>query len=127
MIRNLQHNVIFPNIYPRILPGSVGIVLGSDVFLPATQSRADVEATERARDFTIGWFAEPLLGSGDYPSAMTQGTGTRLPQFTAEEITQNSGMQNKPNSHYKQCITNTRATMYVYRRNLNTNGLTCQC
>ncbi|KAK3934173.1 putative beta-glucosidase [Diplogelasinospora grovesii] len=45
----------------------------------------DVEAAERAREFEIAWFADPLYGSGDYPASMRQQLGDRLPTFTEEE------------------------------------------
>lgn len=45
----------------------------------------DVEAAERAREFEIAWFADPLYGSGDYPASMRKQLGDRLPTFTEEE------------------------------------------
>lgn len=45
----------------------------------------DVEAAQRAMDFEIGWFAEPLYGDGDYPASMRERLGTLLPRFTEEE------------------------------------------
>lgn len=47
----------------------------------------DKAAAERAKDFEIGWFAEPLYGKGDcdYPASMRAQLGDRLPYFTAEE------------------------------------------
>jgi len=46
---------------------------------------ADVEAAERAREFEIAWFADPLYRSGDYPASMRKQLGDRLPTFTEEE------------------------------------------
>ena len=45
----------------------------------------DVEAAERAREFEIAWFADPLYRTGDYPASMRAQLGERLPRFTAEE------------------------------------------
>ena len=45
----------------------------------------DVEAAERALQFEIAWFADPVYGSGDYPPCMRKQLGDRLPYFTDEE------------------------------------------
>lgn len=45
----------------------------------------DVEAAQRALEFEIAWFADPLYGSGDYPASMRKQLGDRLPTFTEEE------------------------------------------
>ncbi|KAK2760124.1 beta-glucosidase [Colletotrichum kahawae] len=45
----------------------------------------DVEAAERAREFEIAWFADPLYKTGDYPASMRAQLGDRLPRFTPEE------------------------------------------
>ncbi|KAK1987739.1 glycoside hydrolase superfamily [Colletotrichum cereale] len=45
----------------------------------------DVEAAERAREFEVGWFADPLYKTGDYPASMRTQLGDRLPRLTAEE------------------------------------------
>lgn len=52
----------------------------------------DVEAAQRANEFEIGWFADPLYGNRqggggevDYPASMRAQLGERLPRFTEEE------------------------------------------
>ncbi|PTU16807.1 hypothetical protein P175DRAFT_0505460 [Aspergillus ochraceoroseus IBT 24754] len=45
----------------------------------------DQEAAERAREFEIAWFADPLYTTGDYPASMRAQLGDRLPHFTPEE------------------------------------------
>lgn len=46
----------------------------------------DVAAAERAKEFEIGWFADPVYGKeGDYPASMRAQLGDRLPRFTPEE------------------------------------------
>jgi beta-glucosidase len=45
----------------------------------------DVEVAERAKEFEIGRFADPVYGTGDYPASMRVQLGDRLPQFTQEE------------------------------------------
>ncbi|XP_006879700.1 PREDICTED: klotho [Elephantulus edwardii] len=69
--------------------GRVAIGLQADWVEPACPfSREDREAAERVLEFDIGWLAEPIFGSGDYPRAMRdwlQHGGGLLPFFTAEE------------------------------------------
>jgi beta-glucosidase len=45
----------------------------------------DQQAAERAREFEIAWFADPIYGFGDYPASMRAQLGDRLPTFTEEE------------------------------------------
>ncbi|KAF2464657.1 beta-glucosidase [Lindgomyces ingoldianus] len=66
--------------------GTIGITLHGNWSEPWDISDLlDVAAAERAREFEIGWFAEPLYGSGDYPASMRAQLGDRLPTFTEEE------------------------------------------
>ncbi|TPX11626.1 uncharacterized protein E0L32_007605 [Thyridium curvatum] len=68
--------------------GHIMITLSGDWCEPWDQDDPlDLEATKRAMDFDIGWFADPLYGKGecDYPASMRAQLGDRLPCFTAEE------------------------------------------
>jgi lactase-phlorizin hydrolase len=61
----------------------------------------DRYAAERALQFKLGWFANPIYGNGDYPAVMRHvvdkrsreegKSKSRLPVFTEEEIKMNSG------------------------------------
>uniref|UniRef100_A0A453IP35 Uncharacterized protein n=1 Tax=Aegilops tauschii subsp. strangulata TaxID=200361 RepID=A0A453IP35_AEGTS len=51
---------------------------------PMSSAAIDVEATKRAQEFQLGWFADPFF-FGDYPATMRKRVGERLPRFTAEE------------------------------------------
>ncbi|XP_057373386.1 lactase/phlorizin hydrolase-like [Daphnia carinata] len=75
--------------------GKVGIALNVNWYSPATDLTADADAAERALQFMGGWFANPIFGSGDYPSIMKQKIAeksalqgfnqSRLPEFTEEQ------------------------------------------
>ncbi|XP_057800502.1 beta-glucosidase 12-like isoform X1 [Salvia miltiorrhiza] len=64
--------------------GEIGITLVSEWFVPYSNSRLDVEASQRALDFNYGWFIDPLV-YGDYPKIMRSLVGNRLPKFTKEQ------------------------------------------
>ncbi|KAI4381376.1 hypothetical protein MLD38_007450 [Melastoma candidum] len=83
----LSHATV-ANIYRNKYKGKQGGQLGAsfDViwFVPGSNSTDDIEATQRAQDFQLGWFLEPLL-FGTYPSSMVSRVGDRLPKFSASE------------------------------------------
>ncbi|KAJ8315740.1 hypothetical protein KUTeg_007890 [Tegillarca granosa] len=67
---------------------------------PKTQAQSDIDAAERAMQFMLGWFANPIFGNGDYPEVMKQqiadksrkmGIPNRLPEFTEQEKRDNLG------------------------------------
>ncbi|KAJ0039056.1 hypothetical protein Pint_23520 [Pistacia integerrima] len=64
--------------------GSVGISYDVIWFEPATNSTADIEAAQRAQEFQLGWFLDPVM-FGDYPSSMRSRVGSRLPSFSKSE------------------------------------------
>ena len=51
---------------------------------PLSNSTADLEASERAMQFTVGWFIQPLL-KGEYPQVMKEILPSHLPDFMSEE------------------------------------------
>ena len=78
------------------ISGKIGITLNTDWEAPKNlKDPADLEAAERAEQFRLGWFANPIFGDGNYPSAMRSRIDTRskaenlsesrLPRFTDEE------------------------------------------
>mmetsp|Transcript_74245 Transcript_74245/g.209708 ORF Transcript_74245/g.209708 Transcript_74245/m.209708 type:complete len:722 (-) Transcript_74245:87-2252(-) len=65
--------------------GQISIALNLDWVHPSdATSQPDVDAAQRARDFQLGWFADPIQ-FGDYPKSMRDAAGGRLPRFTASE------------------------------------------
>lgn len=76
--------------FRRAQNGQVSIALQADWVEPACPSSPrDQEVAERVLEFDIGWLAEPIFGSGDYPPAMRHWLNQRnnflLPYFTQEE------------------------------------------
>lgn len=66
--------------------GSIGITLHGNWSEPWNeQDLLDIEAAERAREFEIAWYADPVYKTGDYPPSMRAQLGDRLPVFTPEE------------------------------------------
>ncbi|KAL2784664.1 glycoside hydrolase superfamily [Aspergillus keveii] len=66
--------------------GCIMITLDGNWYEPWDENDPkDIEAAERAKEFEIGWFADPVYGKGDYPASMRAQLGERLPRFTKEE------------------------------------------
>ena len=61
--------------------GAVSITLPCEISTPLTSAAEDVAAAERANEFFLGWWLQPLV-SGDYPAVMREYVGGRLPRFT---------------------------------------------
>lgn len=87
------HNVLLAhataaNIYKRKYQpqqkGSIGISLDTFWYESASNSSEDLAATQRAMDFNLGWFLEPLI-TGEYPNSMRTRVGSRLPKFSPAE------------------------------------------
>ncbi|XP_022899075.1 beta-glucosidase 11-like isoform X1 [Olea europaea var. sylvestris] len=76
--------------YKSTQNGFVGFNIYSFWFVPYTNSTEDVIATQRAKDFYIGWLVDPLI-YGDYPESVKKNVGKRLPAFTKYESEQIKG------------------------------------
>lgn len=67
--------------------GRIGVAINTDFSHPYDASNpSHVAAAQRANDFQLGWFADPIY-FGDYPATMKITIGSRLPAFTPEEST----------------------------------------
>lgn len=78
---------MYKNSFQQSQNGVIMITLDGNWYEPwDTSDPRDVAAAERAKEFEIGWFAEPIYGKeGDYPASMRAQLGDRLPNFTPEE------------------------------------------
>lgn len=83
--------------------GQVGITLNTDWQVPKNlENPLDLEASNRAIHFMLGWFLNPVM-KGDYPKivrdqvdrkSQEQGLpGSRLPRFTETEKSYIKGSQ----------------------------------
>lgn len=70
--------------------GKIGITNNCDWREPLTDSKDDKDAAERALEFFLAWFADPIY-KGDYPQTMKDRLGDRLPKFSEEEKTMIKG------------------------------------
>lgn len=64
--------------------GVIGIANNCDWREPLTDAGADKNAAERAVEFFLSWFTDPVH-RGDYPDSMKARVGGRLPRFTPED------------------------------------------
>ncbi|KAL3482324.1 hypothetical protein BJX99DRAFT_242992 [Aspergillus californicus] len=66
--------------------GTIGITLHGNWSEPWDEDDPkDRETAQRAQEFEVAWFADPLYKTGDYPASMRAQLGDRLPRFTPEE------------------------------------------
>ncbi|KAM7250137.1 hypothetical protein ACFE04_022020 [Oxalis oulophora] len=75
---------IYRRKYKQKQHGSLGIAFDVIWYEPASNSEEDIAATQRAQDFQLGWFLDPLM-FGDYPNSMRTRVGNRLPTFTESQ------------------------------------------
>ncbi|XP_060669213.1 beta-glucosidase 44 isoform X2 [Ziziphus jujuba] len=71
--------------YQKTQKGRIGILLDFVWYEPLTRSKDDNYAAQRARDFHLGWFLNPIM-YGEYPRTMQEIVGDRLPKFTEEQV-----------------------------------------
>lgn len=64
--------------------GVISVTNNCDWRAPLTDNEEDRQAAQRAVEFFLGWFADPVY-TGDYPAVMRERLGDRLPRFTTRE------------------------------------------
>ncbi|KAL9994450.1 putative beta-glucosidase [Helianthus debilis subsp. tardiflorus] len=72
---------IYKRKYKAKQNGRIGIAFNVMWYVPGTNKTEDIEATQRAQDFQLGWFLDPIM-FGDYPTSMRTRAGDRLPRFS---------------------------------------------
>ena len=83
----LAHAAIVQRYRERYQPrqlGQISIALNCDWREPRTDHPEDQAAAERALEFYLGWFADPVF-LGDYPESMKSRVADRLPALSADE------------------------------------------
>ncbi|KAK1416004.1 hypothetical protein QVD17_31792 [Tagetes erecta] len=76
---------IYKRKYKAKQNGRIGIAFDLMWYIPGTNKTEDIEATQRARDYQLGWFLDPIM-FGDYPTSMRTIIGDRLPRFSKRQI-----------------------------------------
>ncbi|CAJ1956988.1 unnamed protein product [Sphenostylis stenocarpa] len=75
---------IYKTNYQAPQNGLIGITLNCYWFIPFSNDTLDHRAAQRALDFMLGWFMQPLT-RGKYPKSMQSLLGSRLPNITKEQ------------------------------------------
>ena len=75
---------IYRKKYKATQKGLIGISNNCDWREPLTNSDEDKQAAQRALEFFLAWFADPVY-KGEYPAVMKERLKERLPEFTSEE------------------------------------------
>jgi beta-glucosidase len=70
--------------YQNAQKGKIGITNNGDWREPLTNSTENRNAAQRALEFFLGWFADPIY-LGDYPTSMRERVKDRLPEFTDDQ------------------------------------------
>ena len=72
--------------FQRKQKGVIGITLNAEWWEPVSSHADDINASNRAMNFTLDFYAEPIWGGqGEYPKTMRDAAGSRLPAFSEKE------------------------------------------
>ncbi|CAN1826293.1 Beta-glucosidase 46 [Linum perenne] len=96
--------------YQEVQGGMIGLVMNALWYEPLTDCFEDKSAVERAIDFYMNWFLDPVI-LGRYPVEMRRILGSKLPSFSSREsrMLKRSGLDFIGLNHYtsfyiKDCI-----------------------
>lgn len=84
LLAHAQAVQVYRTKFQQMQKGRIGITNNCDWREPLTDVLADQQAAQRALEFFLAWFADPVY-KGDYPEVMKSRLGNRLPAFSAEE------------------------------------------
>jgi len=77
---------IYRHDYAEAQGGIIGICNSGDYRYPLNiDSDVDIAAANRAMEWQLAWFTDPIFGNGYYPRSMRAILGKRLPRFTEQE------------------------------------------
>ena len=108
--------------YQKKQKGVIGIINNCDWREPFSDSQEDKDAAQRALEFFLGWFADPIF-LGDYPEIMKKNIGDRLPKFTEEDIKLIKGSSDFFGlNHYSTSLAENADLTKEYEINVYDNG-----
>jgi len=108
--------------YQKKQKGVIGIINNCDWREPFSDSQGDKDAAQRALEFFLGWFADPIF-LGDYPEIMKKNIGDRLPKFTDEDIKLIKGSSDYFGlNHYSTSLAQNADLNKKYEINVYDNG-----
>jgi beta-glucosidase/6-phospho-beta-glucosidase/beta-galactosidase len=84
LLAHAQAVKVYRQSYQKSQKGRIGLTLNTPWWEPHSDSEHDVAMANRAMDFHLGWFADPIT-FGDYPAVMKEVLKDRLPTFSADE------------------------------------------
>ncbi|THH20383.1 hypothetical protein EW146_g997 [Bondarzewia mesenterica] len=82
---NYQRALTYNDKFKQAQGGQIGITLNASWLMPFDDAPVNFAAAKRAMDVTLGWFADPIY-KATYPPALKDMLGSRLPEFTPEEV-----------------------------------------
>jgi len=113
---------IYRRKYQKEQKGVIGIINNCDWREPFSDSQEDKDAAQRALEFFLGWFADPIF-LGDYPEIMKKNIGDRLPKFTDEDIKLIKGSSDYFGlNHYSTSLAQNADLNKKYEINVYDNG-----
>ncbi|XP_028772910.1 beta-glucosidase 11 isoform X1 [Neltuma alba] len=84
LLAHASATALYRRKYQELQRGFIGINIFTMDFSPLTNTTEDLSATQRAQDFNLGWFLNPIM-FGEYPETLKRSAGWKLPSFTKAE------------------------------------------
>eukprot|EP01083_Nonionella_stella_P137536 418470_1 len=105
------------------IKGEIGITLNCNFGVPASDSEADYNATQRFITWQLGLFADPIW-FGDYPQVMKDVLGPAMPSFTDQQKEDLKGSHDFFGlNHYSTFFVKYDAKLPSYTGQFNTSGV----